>query len=93
MAEAQGTEWGIGALQAWLFQHHNLTPLIPLSSQPDGTSHAGKYIGEGEGYKRGAFAPLKLPIKISEAPPLFDSPFVSPKEIGGVGNTCGIRRR
>jgi len=33
VAEAQGTEWGIGSV---LFWHHNLTPLIPLSLKGEG---------------------------------------------------------
>jgi len=39
--------------------HLNLTPLVPLSKQEDGTSPANNYVWRGEEILRGACAPLR----------------------------------
>jgi len=64
----------------------NLTPLIPLSNQQDGTNPVDKYIGEGEKYGEGASPPLGHPSILGAGAP---SPLVTP-HWGWGGISCGI---
>jgi len=71
-------------------RHLNLTSLIFISNQPDGTSLANKQIGEGEKYLEGA-PPLLNALFGGGRDTLWDKPLMPRGRQGGKRYVRGVR--